>query len=909
MSKCIQVLPALFATALLFCSEQESPYSTDYTGTYSVSVTSEQLNGLYAFVPSSVSFSQKEPYTRFEIFTEPSGFIDTMHFRMYSAETFALYFTSPFTGMLGIIGQRPNSVIDTFRFPVRVKSPYRINGREIAFKNDTIRFTLEQIQTVTGQSNLKGVEWYADSSFLEQDIRGCSLLTGGMRNDSSLLIKALCVDNKGFRFCADSVVLRSIGEKPSVYNVSGPLFTLPNKPLEFLAELRSVPEDSGELVLAFSGDTVHKPIVFSDSTAAVSLLISKGIRNSSIISFTYHSYTFDCRSSIYEYYLPVNTTVFSLRFSNIPDSFLAGDSLVWRVEASKSDSSKALGGSYSWTAVLDGDTVANHVSALSDFGLRISNAGILLMYVQYRDTYGDTSQKISDSRTLFESSLSGLDRIISLPSELFTGQIVTLILPSIDCVSSFSVWSVDDSALNQSVEGCRASFRFENPGEHNVNAVLRTSTFEKEFSCKLLVRDGRPVIDSVAFDDTCYISSTGHAFSVFGSDPAQVQLDSFCLEMIKAEDTVRLFSANPVLTTAFDTLHVGKWEVKAKIRNENGLWSEMFTIQHELVVDRGAPCFLGITPDTANLGEPEFFTIKAFDPDGNIRKVFIDWGDGSQDSIGVNQSRIAVRFNHTYNKDDDTLPMLTVITDDSGNNREFRKSVFIHDGKPDVKIVARKFTYLDDTLRTAVHGDTLLTPLLSRSDGAINCMLTFEGDDRDGQAISYAVSWGEMDSVWNYQKSFWLFSQWSRYNPVSISSPALKIVGFCRDNDEKIDYDTFFVRTDAPPEPIQITYPSSLDTVRSRNFELIFDGGEDSSDGGEAVISIWLQHDFQNGKFSDKIMVHKSLVADCRTSEGRSIQIAIPQTVKNGLVKVIVEVKDSLYNATRNESVFNMFAY
>lgn len=895
-----------------FCSnELSSPYSIEYDGEYDLTLQIEDTTSFYAFIPARVSFTQKELYTSFSVETVPAGLIDTVHFRIFSSEEFSFYFKKPFSGELVVSAFRPNGICDTFNFPVRIQPPLFINCRKEILGFDSLNCSFDTEENLS--STVRKLILYFDSDSVAECTPSEETVNVYPPDKTTFTLSVVCVDYKGNESVADSIVISRLGPEPRINKITGPLFTIQHRPVEITAEVSSVPFDSAVVELYFDQDTVMRSVVFgSDSVVSVPLLYSKGISSlgTAVVTARVRSAKYECLSAPFRYYLPVNSSIYRVFFKDVPARFTVSDTLKWSARAFRVDSSVVDNGDFFWTAVHNSDTIVDTSISQSTLCLKLDTPGELAVSLLFRGDDGISSQRLSRTYTIGDLSVAS-SRIITIPSRVYTGVPVTFILPvSGEINSGTSTWTIDgESEMISEVQATKTIVRFDEPGNHRIQAVYKNDSCESTYLCTLDVHRGNPVVDSIRVDDTVYIHSEVRSAIFHCSNPLGSVLDSFCLILTNQDDSLMFVSGSPEVLLPSDTGYAGMWGLRGCVRNSNGLWSDPFSAG-SLMVSKGFPEILSINPDTAILQSQIQFRVDAYDPDGEISQIIMNWGDGYEDTLRTNQSSLSVYLCHTYEITNESFFQITArAVDDRGYESEtFKKKIIIHDGKPWVMPISRTFVYLEDTLRTSVNRDTLFTPFLKRkSDGAENIMVTMEGKDKDGQVLEYSISNLFLDTVWNSGKNCWLFPDWWSSHPFHIhpDSSAVRVAVFCRDNDGYVGSDSFYIKSDAPPGTISVLYPEDADTLSSSGFSLKWEGGYDSNDS-LLTLTLKLYHNYESGEYKDMVLLSSIDEFNIEPFSQTSVDVSIPESVRNGKVKLIIEVKDSLWNRTKAERTFEL---
>ncbi len=904
----------------LSCSEPYvDRYDPTYRGDYELSLSVEDSSEFFAFVPVNVPFSYNgdDRYVSFSVSTEPEGFVDTLYFRASNPEVFSLYFTAPFSGNVEFRARRHNGRTDTLSLPLTVRSPFEINGNEFLVRGDTVGFDVSIVEGAQKAAEVvRYVSWILDTSLVLENASLDDTFSLFCEDGQKRELKLICTDFKGNQFTTEAFVLGTLVSKPAMVNVNAPVFSKPDTPLEFVAEIRSAPLDSGSVRMIIGEDTLKKSVSFNaDSVVDITLLHSEGIPDTGrhSLRFEYESSVYKSSSQPYCTFLPVIDHEYYLEQLSPQPVIAAGDSAEFSVAVFGDDGTEVKDGSYSWTVMLSEDTLFDSDSTRSpSITVHLPAAGTLRLYARFTDKDGVVSQELVEMREVADLSALRPHAVFATPSPAFTAAPVIFQLPVPETADStvISDWVMENGdgeiVDTRTVKGFRITNRFYEPGVYTIRGTYPFGSGVVSHSCTLDVLDGSPLVDSLVFSPrVLFHKEKGHISMVYTAT-GNVAIEKYEYILTKDDDTLKFETGLSQIDIPFKSSHTGEWTISARVKNSNDLWSEMRTSPEKMRVESGLPEVAFFGPDTVLKTRVSEFTVSAQDHDGSIEKITVDWGDGFVDTLAADGSTFSTKMNHTYadSSEKKTFEIRVSAIDDMGQKSTVTANVYVADGNPEVMLAERKFLYDGATLATQIRGDTLFTPYITRqlykySDTLYNVhtMVTLSAIDGLGQVEKYAVriaaqdtqqiEWSASGNIWfdfSLTSSFWYDRPGSHLNP---NTEAAEFVAFCQSDDGLVDSLLFTVRTVDAPDTIIFTSP---DSVEGSKAELAFNGGLKRDYDFITETSVWLNSlELQPGSYT----VGKDV-----------LEFKIPQNVPDGEIEVILELTNSVGYKTRGNASF-----
>ncbi len=905
-------------------------YDPTYRGDYQLSLSVEDSSEFFAFIPVNVPYSHKgdDRYVSFSVFTEPEGFVDTLHFRASDPDFFSLYFTAPFSGNVVFRARRHNGRTDTLSFPVAVRSPFEIAGNRFLVQGDTNEFTVTMAEGAEKAAEaVRKVSWFLDTSLVMKNASlsdTFSLICE--KSELSRKLKLLCTDFRGNRFTTEPFTPGIPVPGPAILDVKAPVFTQPHTSLEFVAQVKSAPKDSGWVRLIIGTDTLEKRVGFeTDSVVKVTLFHSEGIPDTGrhSLSFEYESSVHHKCSQPLEVYVPVTDYAYRLQLLCSEPVAEMGDSLKLKATALRTNGESAGSGEFSWTVLLENDILYSNKQGDSSIAVLPERAGELQIHVQFISESGMISEKLIEKREVVDFSSMRPDAILATVSPAFTSVPVTFILPVPQTEDNFeeTVWNAfrkEDTVFTKTTPGVRTTVRFETPGEYSIHGKHAGSSY----SCSLTVLDGSPSVDSVIFPQRVFVHKEEGVFTFHCSATGDIEIDLYNITLIKDNDTLTSSSPVPRMSVPFKTSQEGEWRVETRVRNRNGLWSETYTPQRKLTIDLGLPRVTAFDPDTISLQKDSVFKVSVRDLDGLVDEIVIDWGDETKDTLQAHASFFTGQITHSYpqNVPSEGFYDITVsATNESGQKSPpYSKKIYVLDGVPQVNISGRSFVYKGSTYRTVVRGDTLFSPRIHESYSwsgyaggstiTIKEAVTLNTSDRDGEVLKYAADYKDTpleEITWSTSADVWLDSSNGYYNwGFHPDSSAVKVDLYCSDNDGKIGKDSCYLRSVDKPDIMRI---SPIDTVRTDAVTIQFSGA-DIRDYDSADVTIWLGYrDPFSKTHTIQIPTTFPLPEYNEETGHKELALSIPSQVYNGAVTLKMQVKNSVWMTTEDSTGFILY--
>jgi len=301
-----------------------------------------------------------------------------------------------------------------------------------------------------------------------------------------------------------------------------------------------------------------------------------------------------------------------------------------------------------------------------------SNAGTYHVKAQARDKYGATSDWSSVLTVRVRSPTNNPPNTPSMPDGPTTGNVDTPYTyststtdPNSDQVQYRFDW--DDGTIsgwtNLVISGRSASksHSWSNAGTYHVKAQARDKYgATSDWSSGLTVRvrsptNNPPNTPSMPDGPTTGDVDTPYTYSTSATDPNgdQVKYGWDWNGDDTVDDWTNLHISGTVVSTSHTWGTPGTYNVKAKAKDEHGAmsgWSEpiIVTIEREENHPPEAPSITG--PTSGKAGTEYSYNVTSTDPDGDMIKYIIDWGDDTNITTILYNSGETVTVKHTWSE-------------------------------------------------------------------------------------------------------------------------------------------------------------------------------------------------------------------------------------------------------------------
>ncbi len=349
-------------------------------------------------------------------------------------------------------------------------------------------------------------------------------------------------------------------------------------------------------------------------------------------------------------------------------------------------------------------------------------------------------------------------------------------------------------------------------GEYKLSAMVRDSTgqWSDEFGLPepIVIQRDIPVVDGVVVCTQKKYIYSPFAVRVDAEDNAGGQIDSFAITLSLNDTAFTFVSKERDLNVVIDNF--GEYTISAKVLNSNNNWSDEYTLSEKIVIDQGRPQILYFEPtDTIWWLNSARFRLSAKDPDGFLKKIIIDWGDGNQKKTDITQrtSSILRYVDHTYDSLAESGNFIVSIVGIDNNgfvSDTLKRNIAVSEGRPTVSITSSTFFYSyfdyywdeyitkgdNDSLQTIFENDTLLIPYLHDELGR-RIRVKANASTPNGSVAAYALSISDDTTglEWNINNEFW-FNTEETFTP----NEPFKAVLFCKNNYGLVAADTFWVK-------------------------------------------------------------------------------------------------------------------
>ncbi len=892
----------LLLTVLVLCprctQDWNNPYDSVYKGDYCERLILPKDESFYAFTMYNIEMEHigADKYESYSVFTIPDGKIDTFLFRGSSDTLLILYFTSAFSGRLGIRCLRPNGKEDTLLYTVSVMQPLFIHHFD-----DQYQLTAPE-ETSSALENIKTVMWYADhreySEYAVSDTFSYEGTSG---------IYALCKDWFG-----NSLKVEFTGET-ILDSISHQFMYKTGDSVGFLLYLHSSSEDSGVIQYIAGSDTSETVVKVDSETLSVEL-------NQAALASGYHRISFIYKSSnsgIYSNKLQTEVLVcdsmYYAKINNTSEELISGKDLAFDCHVTTALGYQAPSGIYKWQILLGSDTIFNNFEHdLKRVSFQTEREGLLTVRVVYTDLYGNSSPVATFGGYVQDSNGKLLDGIFVRPYPVYSGQKITLVVPATVSAGSVCKWSFDSDTVWECSSPLKSvEHVFTDSGIQIVNVKHISQSGSQSYACTIQVLDGRPQIDSIAIIDTLYSTSELQGV-VYASDPANVGIREYRVKLISGEKQQEYSSSQPVLSIFTGT--TGICTLTVKLEGKSGLTSELYS--RLVTIADGSPrwkAFGGL--DEAWLNEKYTVHVECSDIDGIVKKVVIDWGDGNIDTVSIEGRSVQCQVQHVFTQiaPQGFFQISASVFDNTMAVSELKSyKVTIRDGRPQVSICSSVFSFNGDTVRTIAKNDTLVVPYLEPEyiDGKnlLQIPISLISHGERNQVLLYGVSCGSADTIqesdWMGKSSLWYST--TSVSRLSASSDPMVFTAFCKDNAGMIGKKEFLLRTDASPVRPVVSVNKG---VAENQYVISWTGGNDLRDGLNTEIQIRHMisygNQFGSSVFVDTILATNRLLNLSYSGGQYSYNVLIEDEYYWASNEIIITAVDQLGNRNSGKCLFS----
>jgi hypothetical protein len=210
---------------MLICTkfDNSSPLDPDYEGNYSLSVTAPE-DTLENFRQYCVAYSASSGKNAFETINVDSSvceYIDTTRFRTgMTGDSLLFYFVKPLDTTLSIQGIQPNGGKTTETFDIVVINPYRVEHSGVEAIGDTLRATVERIDSADSLPESLWVRYTLDDSIFEP-VALNKEFEYIIQDEGEFSFSGVLTDSvNGYRLFSDSISVR--GHRPRILSAALP---------------------------------------------------------------------------------------------------------------------------------------------------------------------------------------------------------------------------------------------------------------------------------------------------------------------------------------------------------------------------------------------------------------------------------------------------------------------------------------------------------------------------------------------------------------------------------------------------------------------------------------------------------------------------------------------------------------
>ena len=257
------------------------------------------------------------------------------------------------------------------------------------------------------------------------------------------------------------------------------------------------------------------------------------------------------------------------------------------------------------------------------------------------------------------------------------------------------------------------------------------------------VEPGRPKITGIAavYAGIGLFVNDGVTFIISASD-TNGAVDSSIIVLVNTVTGDSLAAAagsgqNVTITMPLNS--AGTYAVKARVMDDDSLWSSVYTDTAVLTVRAGMPLVDVSAPDTVFFRDTAAFRWTAADTNGYLTTIIFNWGDGSQSAVPLtgheNHHRDTIR--HCYSVfGAQTATVMAV--DDDGSISQDTFAVFVDSGRPRVTGVDAAYAGIG----LYINDQVVFSVIASDTNGAIDSSVVVLVNTVTGDSLAAAAGKG-----------------------------------------------------------------------------------------------------------------------------------------------------------------------
>jgi PKD repeat protein len=324
---------------------------------------------------------------------------------------------------------------------------------------------------------------------------------------------------------------------------------------------------------------------------------------------------------------------------------------------------------------------------------------------------------------------------VSLPSSADEGDTVALDASfsdpgSADTHTATVDWgdgTSDSVSVDQSTDTLSASHTYDDNGSYTVTVTVEDDDGGSDSDSSTV--DVANVAPTVTIDSLPGTADEGETVSL-GASFSDVDADTHSATINWGDGTTESASIDQTADT-LSSSHTydenGSYTVTVTVEDDDGgSGSDTATVD---VANVAPSVTIDSLPSTADEGDTVALDASFSDPGNDMHSATINWGDGTTESVSVDQTADTLSASHTYT-DDGSYPVTVTVTDDDGSSGSDTATVDVANVAPTVTI---------DSVQTGVDGDENATLNASFSDPGSDDTHTATVDWGDGTTESVGV--------------------------------------------------------------------------------------------------------------------------------------------------------------------------